>query len=81
MLLRIWSEHPYRTTRDLDFLRRGDDSAAAIREDIQAICRTAVEHDGLVFDEDSIEMEPIRAEDEYGALASGFPSGAARLNS
>ena len=27
MLLRVWSEHPYRTTRDLDLLRLGDGSA------------------------------------------------------
>jgi Nucleotidyl transferase AbiEii toxin, Type IV TA system len=27
MVLRIWSDHPYRATRDLDLLRRGDGSA------------------------------------------------------
>jgi len=31
MLLRVWSEHPYRATRDLDLLRRGDGSFDAIR--------------------------------------------------
>ena len=32
MLLRIWSENPYRATRDLDLLRRGDGSLDATIE-------------------------------------------------
>ena len=31
MLMRTWSDHPFRSTRDLDFLRRGDGSDDAIR--------------------------------------------------
>ena len=30
MLLRLWADHPYRVTRDLDLLRRGDGSFDAI---------------------------------------------------
>ncbi|MGH8133236.1 MAG: nucleotidyl transferase AbiEii/AbiGii toxin family protein [Steroidobacteraceae bacterium] len=30
MLLRLWSDQPYRATRDLDLLRRGDGSFEAI---------------------------------------------------
>ena len=65
MLLRVWSEHPYRTTRDLDLRRLGDGSEEALRRDIRTICATVVEPDGLEFDATSIELEPIRAEDEY----------------
>jgi hypothetical protein len=36
-----------------------------LRRDIEAICATAVEPDGLEFDVTSINLEPIRAEDEY----------------
>ena len=32
MLLRVWSEQPYRATRDLDLLRKGDGSFQAIRD-------------------------------------------------
>ena len=66
MLMRTWSDHPFRSTRDLDFLRRGDGSDDAIRRDIETICTTEVEPDGLRFDLDSLSMEPIRIEDEYG---------------
>lgn len=65
MLLRVWSDHPYRMTRDLDLLRRGDGAAEAIRRDIETICKVAVEPDGLDLDITSIQLEPIRAEDEY----------------
>ena len=65
MLLRVWSDHPYRVTRDLDFLRRGDGTAEAIRRDIETICAVPVEPDGLVLDAKSIQLEAIRPEDEY----------------
>jgi hypothetical protein len=47
MLLRVWSHQPYRATRDLDFLRRGDASFDAIRADIQTVCATAVAPDAV----------------------------------
>lgn len=65
MLLRLWSQQPYRATRDLDLLRKGDGSLAAIRSDVQEICAMPVEPDGIVFDADALRIEPIRAEDEY----------------
>jgi hypothetical protein len=33
MLLRLWSDQPYRATRDLDLLRKGDGSFEAIGQD------------------------------------------------
>ncbi len=65
MLLRVWSDRPYRATRDLDLLRQGEGSAEAIRADIEAICATEVEPHGVVFDPASIRLEAIRPEDEY----------------
>ncbi len=65
MLLRLWSDQPYRATRDLDLLRKGDGSLAAIRSDVQEICAISVEPDGIEFDAGALRIEPIRAEDEY----------------
>ena len=65
MLLRLWSDRPYRATRDLDLLRRGDGAFDAIRDDLRAIIAMPVPPDGVTFDGESIEIEPIRAEDEY----------------
>jgi len=65
MLLRVWSERPYRATRDLDLLRRGDGSLEALRADLEVICSLPVEPDGITFDCASMKVEAIRAADEY----------------
>jgi hypothetical protein len=65
MLLRLWSDRPYRATRDLDLLRRGDGSFDAVRSDLRVICAAKTPPDGIVFDPNSIRIEVIRAEDEY----------------
>lgn len=81
MLLRLWSDRPYRATRDLDLLRRGDGSFEAIREDIQTISSTPVEPDGVVFDASAVRIEAMRPEDEYAGVRAMLPArcGAARL--
>lgn len=81
MLLRLWSEHPYRATRDLDLLRRGDGDFEAIRADLHAIVATPVLPDAVSFDAGRIAIEPIRAEDEYAGARATLPArcGKARL--
>ena len=81
MLLRLWSEQPYRATRDLDLLRRGDGSFEAIRADLRSIGVTPVPPDGIDFDGNAIRIVAIRAEDEYAGARAVFPArcGSARL--
>ena len=81
MLLRLWSKQPYRATRDLDLLRRGDGAFEAIREDLRTIVATPVPPDAVRFDSERIGIEPIRAEDEYAGTRATFPArcGRARL--
>lgn len=82
MLLRVWSEQPYRATRDLDLLRKGDGSFEAIRADIRTICMIPVAPDAVSFDADATEIEAIRAEDEYVGTRATLPArcGKARLS-
>jgi hypothetical protein len=81
MLLRLWSDRPYRATLDLDLLRRGDGAADAIREDLRAIAATWVPPDAVDFDVERIRIEAIRAEEEYAGTRATLParSGKARL--
>jgi hypothetical protein len=65
MLLRLWADQPYRATRDLDLLRKGDGSIDAIRRDVKAICEIQVEADGVEFDTGTIEIAAIRAAEEH----------------
>jgi hypothetical protein len=82
MLLRLWSEQPYRATRDLDLLRHGDGSFEAIRADIRTICMVPVTPDAVSFDADAIEIAAIRAEDEHAGTRAKLPArcGKARLS-
>lgn len=72
LLLRLWAEQPYRATLDLDLLRRGGADREAVAADICAICATAVEPDGVEFDTRDLTLEPIREDQEYAGLRSGF---------
>lgn len=65
MLFSVWSDEPFRSTRDVDLLGQGDSSVPATRKAFEDICRTAVEDDGIEFMVDSIEGEEIRADQEY----------------
>jgi hypothetical protein len=81
MLLRVWSAQPYRATRDLDLLRRGDGSFEAIRQDLMTICAVPVDPDAVDFDAASVRIESIRAEDEYAGTRATLPArcGSARF--
>ncbi len=81
MLLRAWSDRPYRATRDLDLLRRGDGTFDAIRNDIRTVIATPAPPDAVSFDADSVRIESIRAEDEYGGARATMSArcGKARL--
>ncbi|MGH7558899.1 MAG: nucleotidyl transferase AbiEii/AbiGii toxin family protein [Gemmatimonadota bacterium] len=82
MLLRLWSDNPYRATRDLDLLRTGDGSFDAIRADLRTICTVPVDPDGIAFEVDSIRVEAIRAEDEFAGTRATLLArcGSARLS-
>jgi hypothetical protein len=81
MLLRVWSDQPYRSTRDLDLLRRGDGSRVAIVDDLRSVVSTPATDDGVEFDGRHIRLEAIRAEDEYAGTRARLPArcGTARL--
>ena len=81
MLFRLWSDQPYRATRDLDLLRKGDASFDAIRADLRKVCAVNVELDAVVFDADAVHIDAIRAEDEYAGVRATLPTrcGKARL--
>ena len=81
MLLALWGESTYRPTRDLDFTAYGDSRQSGVRSAIRAICAVPVVDDGIVFDVETLRMEPIREDAEYSAVRSHFWSkiGSARL--
>jgi hypothetical protein len=81
MLLRLWTDEPWRATRDLDLLRRGDGAFDAVRDDLKAVLATPAPPDAVSFDGERIRIEAIRAEDEYAGVRATIPAqlGTARL--
>ncbi len=65
VLLTIWSDTPYRATRDIDLLGWGEDSAARLESVFRDLCRIEIE-DGQLFDPESVRVEEIRENQEYG---------------
>jgi hypothetical protein len=80
-LFALWSGHPHRPTRDLDLLGLGEENSAVARGVFQEICRAAVPDDGLVFDADSVSVEPLRAGTDFQGLRVGVRArlGTARI--
>ena len=68
MLFFLWGDHMYRPTRDVDLLGFGDNSAARLQGIFRELCELSVEDDGLMLNADSVQVEEIRAEMEYGGM-------------
>jgi hypothetical protein len=64
-LLSLWMNDPYRSTRDVDLLAIGSSDTASIMNIMNVICSVPCQEDGLTFDLESLEIFPIRQEDEY----------------
>jgi hypothetical protein len=67
MLLKLWADQP---PVDLDLLTHGSSDTESVSRDIAAICSTDVEDDGV--DSSSLDVEPIRAQDEYSGVRVVF---------
>ena len=67
MLLTTWFADPLRPTKDLDFLALGNDDQLAMIEIFREICAVHF-NDGVMLAADSVEVERIREQAEYGGL-------------
>jgi Nucleotidyl transferase AbiEii toxin, Type IV TA system len=65
MLLATWFDEPHRATRDVDLLGFGDAAEGALLKTFREIVAVEVD-DGVVFDLESLRIEAIREEVEYG---------------
>ena len=65
-LFTVWMEAPHRPTRDLDFLGFGTDDAVRIQSVFGDVIAIEFPDDGIEFLRDSLRVEPIREDQEYG---------------
>jgi predicted nucleotidyltransferase component of viral defense system len=67
MLMMSWFDHPHRSTRDLDLLGFGNPEPDPILETFRQILAQQAD-DGVTFDADTLRVDRIREEQEYGGL-------------
>ncbi len=66
LLLLVWFGDTLRPTRDADLLGFGDLSDQALKQIFTEVCNVDVEQDAMTYFADTISVEPIRMEDDYG---------------
>ncbi len=68
----MWNRNLHRPTRDLDLLGSGAPDPESMRRSMLEIMGTECREDGLVFDKESLVVEPIRDDSDYGGLRARF---------
>jgi predicted nucleotidyltransferase component of viral defense system len=68
MLFMLWGDQSHRPTRDVDFLGFGDSSETGLRTVFRELCDITVEDDGVTLMADSIRVDTIRDDSEYGGM-------------
>lgn len=67
-LLLLWLGEPIRPTKDIDLLGFGDTSAEALKRVFVSLCAMEAPEDGLTFLPESVQVESIREDQEYGGM-------------
>jgi predicted nucleotidyltransferase component of viral defense system len=68
LMLRVWSASESRPTMDIDMLGRTSNNPAHILQQMQEILALTVEPDGMTFDVDSLQTEPIKKDADYQGI-------------
>lgn len=67
LLVTTWFPDPHRATRDADFLGFGDSDPDTVLAIFREVC-TVPENDGVTIDPQSLRIDQIRDDTEYGGL-------------
>ena len=67
-LLLLWLGEQIRPTKDIDLLGFGDTSAEALERVFVSLCAKEAPEDGLTFLPESVQVEAIREDQEYGGM-------------
>jgi Nucleotidyl transferase AbiEii toxin, Type IV TA system len=68
LLFRVWDVPDNRATRDIDFLAYVDNSPENLAAIFREVCTIDGADDGLVFDPNTVEAQPITEDAEYGGV-------------
>lgn len=65
MLFATWPETAFRPTGDLDLLGSGSTEPDAIAELFAGICRVEIPEDGIIFNPETLRVDPVRDTAKY----------------
>ena len=65
LLTVVLEEQVYRTTKDIDFLMKGNTDTYEITKAISSICSIQYQEDGVKFDRKSLQLQNIRKQNTY----------------
>lgn len=72
LLFELWTEHTHRSTRDADFLARGDGDPARFEAIFREICELSLPDDGIRFDAGTVRAERIKEGAGYEGVRVTF---------
>jgi hypothetical protein len=68
MLFHVWANVPYRPTRDIDLLGRGEPDPPRLASAFRDVCAVIVDDDGIDFNTESVRASPIRERAIYDGV-------------
>ncbi len=82
MLFKLWTEDFYRQTRDIDVLASKSHTIDSLKAVFQDISQIPFIDDGLIYLSDTVNVNEIREEQQYGGLRVTLTTmlGAAKIN-
>lgn len=72
LMLNVWDTTATRITRDIDLLGKLSNDTGTIAKLVQAVCRVAVDDDGLIFDPASVATTQITEDADYEGVRTTF---------
>jgi predicted nucleotidyltransferase component of viral defense system len=72
MLFKLWTGDFYRPTRDIDVLASKSETIVSLKGIFQEILRLSFVEDGLTYLPDTVKVQEIREEQQYGGLRVTF---------
>ena len=72
LLFELWTQERYRTTRDADFLVRGDNTPERFVTVFREVCGIVVVDDGLRFDAETVKAQRITEDADYQGVRVSF---------
>ena len=72
LLFELWTQERYRSTRDADFLARGDNTPERLADVFRDVCNIAVVDDGWRFDAQTVKAERITEDADYQGVRVTF---------